>query len=47
MTSHQACISAALRCVEDLGGTLRQFILDDKGVVIIWTCAPSPPGPAP
>ena len=33
----QACIAAAMRSVEELGGVLRQFILDDKGVVIIWT----------
>jgi len=33
----QACIATAMRSVEELGGVLRQFILDDKGVVIIWT----------
>ena len=33
----QACIAAAQRCIEEGGGLLRQFILDDKGVVIIWT----------
>ena len=33
----QSCIGAAQRCIEEGGGLLRQFILDDKGVVIIWT----------
>ena len=33
----QQCFESTLRCVEDHGGELRQFIVDDKGVVMIWT----------
>jgi len=32
----QACIEAAMQCVSASGGLLRQFMLDDKGVVCIW-----------
>lgn len=33
----QHCLTTALECITKRGGLLRQFILDDKGVVIIWT----------
>ena len=33
----QLCLTTALECITRRGGLLRQFILDDKGVVIIWT----------
>ena len=33
----QACLATALECVGRRGGLLRQFLLDDKGVVIIFT----------
>lgn len=33
----QSCLETALHCLEGHGGELRQFIVDDKGVVIIWT----------
>ena len=33
----QQCLERSLRCIEEYGGELRQFIVDDKGVVIIWT----------
>jgi hypothetical protein len=32
----QRCVATALECIARRGGLLRQFILDDKGVVIIW-----------
>ena len=33
----QECLGTILSCVTALGGLLRQFVLDDKGVVAIWT----------
>jgi len=33
----QHCISTSLERIVEFGGELRQFIVDDKGVVIIWT----------
>eukprot|EP00966_Prymnesium_polylepis_P037877 878709-Prymnesium_polylepis.3 len=33
----QACLEAAMECIQLAGGLLRQFMLDDKGVVCIWT----------
>ena len=33
----QQCVQATQRVIGDHGGELRQFILDDKGAVLIWT----------
>ena len=33
----QRCLITALDCIKKHQGLLRQFILDDKGVVVIWT----------
>ncbi|KAL1511185.1 hypothetical protein AB1Y20_006000 [Prymnesium parvum] len=33
----QACVSAIMEIIHRSGGLLRQFILDDKGIVCIWT----------
>ena len=33
----QACLEAALGIIIPSGGLLRQFMVDDKGVVLIWT----------
>ena len=33
----QRCLQAALEAIVGCGGLLRQFIRDDKGVVLIWT----------
>ena len=33
----QSCLAAALEVISGRGGLLRQFLVDDKGVVIIWT----------
>ena len=33
----QDCLAAASRCITLTGGVLRQFVLDDKGAVLIWT----------
>eukprot|EP00966_Prymnesium_polylepis_P044605 1033823-Prymnesium_polylepis.1 len=32
----QACLETAMDCISIQGGLLRQFMLDDKGVVCIW-----------
>jgi CRP-like cAMP-binding protein/tetratricopeptide (TPR) repeat protein len=33
----QNCLISAQRCIGNAGGMLRQFVLDDKGAVIIWS----------
>ena len=33
----QACLTLALACIQAHGGQLRQFIADDKGLVLIWS----------
>ena len=33
----QACLTLAMTCIHAQGGQLRQFIADDKGVVLIWS----------
>jgi hypothetical protein len=33
----QACLDLALACIHREGGQLRQFIADDKGLVLIWS----------
>ena len=33
----QMCLAAVIGCIHERGGLLRQFILDDKGMVCIWT----------
>jgi class 3 adenylate cyclase len=32
----QDCLEAITDCITEVGGLLRQFMLDDKGVVCIW-----------
>eukprot|EP00900_Chrysochromulina_parva_P009828 jgi/Chrpa1/18847/Chrysochromulina_OHIO_Genome00025747-RA len=42
----QSCLATCLKPISQSGALLRQFIYDDKGVVLIWTCEYGVMGPS-